>query len=194
MRRIVLGIAATIAAGATSALHPSVPGAAAVTVENTPLPVTVQNTPIPVWIADGTAAINSSRLVNERLVLPPNGVPSVAVPNAFSNESSTTAQLYAYVNSPSTASFPCGGDPRPTAVEVTIFPAGEAAGTALQVPMVEHLAVRKAGADYCSAAMSVGPLFVPPGNQLDFNVVYSALPNTLTPVKFHVYVNGFYMK
>jgi hypothetical protein len=194
MKRILLGIAATIVAGAASALHPSSP-MASVIVENTPLPVTVQNTPIPVSITDGaTTAINTSRMVNERLVQPPNGVPSVAVADVFSNQSSTTAQVYAYVSSASNASFPCGGDPRPTSVEVLIFPIGEPAVTGLQVPTIEYLSVRKGGADYCGAAVSMGPLFIPPGNQLDFNVVYSTLPSSLAPVKFYVNVNGFYKK
>ena len=191
MRRILLGIAATIAEGAASAAHPI---GAPVPVQNTTLPVTVQNTPLPVSIADGTAAINTWRVVNERIVLPPNGVPSIAVLNMFQNQSSTTAQIFAYVNSPSNAAFPCGSDPHPTSVEIAIFTIGQAAITGLQVPMNEYLAVRKSGADYCAAAMSVGPLFIPPGNQLDFNVVYTTLPNTLTPVKFYVNVNGFYMK
>ena len=193
MRRILLGIAVTIVAGAASAAHPSVP-AAPVAVQNTPLPVSVQNTPMPVSITGGAAAINTWRMVNERIVQPPNGVPSVAVPSMFLNQSSTTAQVHAYVNTPSNAGFPCGGDPRPTLVDVVIFPIGQAAATGLQVPMNEHLAVRKAGEDYCWGAMSVGPLFIPPGNQLDISVVYSTLPTAVTPVKFYVNVNGFYMK
>jgi hypothetical protein len=191
MGRIFLWIAAAIMAGAASAEHPR---GGPVAAPNTALPVTVQNTPLAVSIADGTAPINNWRMVNERLVQPANGVPSVSVLNMFLNQSSTTAQVYAYVNSPSNAGFPCGGDPRPTSVDVVIFPIGQPATTGLQVPMNEHLAVRKGSEDYCSAAMSVGPLFIPPGNQLDFNVVYSTLPNALTPVKFYVNVNGFYMK
>jgi hypothetical protein len=193
MRRILLGIAATIVAGAASAAHPSVP-AVPVAVQNTPLPVAVQNTPMPVSITGGAAAIHTWRMVSERVVLPPNGVPSVAVPNLFLNQSSTTAQVYAYVNSPSNAGFPCGGDPRPTLVEVAVFPIGEPATTGLQIPMSEHLAVRTAGEDLCWSAMAAGPLFIPPGNQLNLTVVYSTLPGATAPVKFHVNVNGFYMK
>ena len=191
MRRILLGLAATIAAAAAGAAHP--PGAPTAA-PNTPFPVTVQNTPLPVSIAGGMAAISTWRMVNERIIQPPNGVPSVAVPNMFLNQSSTTAQVYAYVSTPSNAGFPCGSDPRPTLVDVIISPIGQAATTGLQVPMYEHLTLRKAGEDYCSGAMSVGPLFIPPGSQLDFSVVYSTLPNVLTSVKFYVNVNGFYMK
>jgi hypothetical protein len=191
MKQIFFGIAATIAAAAASAAHSI---GAPVTSPTTPLPVTVQNTPLQVSIADGTAAINTWRAVNERIVQSLNGVPSVAVLNVFLNQSSTTAQVFAYASSPSSAAFPCGSDPQPTSVDVAIFPIGQPATTGLQVPMTEHLTARKSGADYCSAAMSVGPLFIPPGNQLDFNVVYSTLPSTLTPVKFSINVNGFYMK
>ena len=191
MKQILFGIAATIAAAAASAAHSI---GAPVTSPTAPLPVAVQNTPLAVSISDGTAAINTSRVVDERIVQPANGVPSVAALNAFVNQSSTTAQVFAYVSSPSNAAFPCGSDPQPTAVDIAIFPVGQPAITGLHVPMNEHLTVRKSGVDYCSAAMSVGPLFIPPGNQLDFNVVYSTLPGALTPVKFNVNVNGFYLK
>ena len=182
MRRILLGVIAIIVAGAVSAASPAGPS------------VTVQNTPLPVLITGGTEGIYIWRTVTRPPGQPPGGVPSVVVLDMFLNQSSTTAQIYAYVNSPTNVGYPCGGDPRPTSVDVTIFPIGQPAPTGLQVPMNEHLTVRIAGEDYCWAAMSVGPVFIPPGYKLDFNVVYSTLPEGGAPVRFHVNVNGFYMK
>jgi hypothetical protein len=143
--------------------------------------------------AGTTEVIKVSLMVNGTPYRPPGGVPSILSPVIFTNNSTKAAQVYAYVSTPTNAqNYQCGSDPRPTSVDVNIWPTGQLGGATMQLPMNEHLTVQKAddGA-YCWAEMHVGPLFIPPGYEMKFNIVYSN--DATIPYRHNVNVNGFYM-
>ena len=183
MRRISMLLAGTLLSGAAVAAGPG--GA----------PVTIQNTPLPVMETGSVLSIKVSQGFNGIPFQPPNGVPSILMPTTFTNSSEQTALVHVYVSHAINHPYICGSGSRPTAIDVNIWPSGTLQGNTIQLPMTEHLSVRRVGTDYCWAEMSTGPLFVPPAHDLRFNIVYSeTLPEGAPPVRINATVNGYYIK
>jgi hypothetical protein len=205
---MLFGITLALASFAASAGSPPT---ASVTIANTPLPVSVTGTPtvtvgntvlvgaptgaaLPVILAGDVQTIKEAQNFTGGFggTPPPGSVPSMLSPVIFRNDSTTTALVYAYVSHPIQIAYVCNGGVRPTAIDVNIWPIGTLYGRTIQLPMQEHLAVRRAGVDYCWAEMSNGPFFIPPAFEMRFNIVYSDVPPS--PMTVQINVNGYYMK